>query len=573
MKKLTRFLVPLLLIVLIIGSIGWYLFVYDRAFTRDMLLHQARFHDLKGNSRLSSWFYDLAYDYSGQDENVAIELANQYKADGNYTKAEYTLINAINDGPTAELYTALCKTFVEQDKLLDAVNMLAYIGNAEIKAQMLRPEAPTANYEPGFYNQYIELELSSSSPSDTIYYSLNGEYPSTADPAFSSAVTLPEGETVIYAITVSQDGLVSPVSIMGYTVGGVIEPAIFMDSAMEASIRSAINADEGDILYTNELWEITDFTVPENAGSLEDLHLMPYLRNLTIENRKISDLTELAGLSRLETLTVRDCRFESTDLLTSIASLPSLTSLTLSECALSTVSGLADAQKLEYLDLSGNGGLRDLSVLADMVTLKELYLQNNAVVSVEHLTKLTNLETLDVSYNAITSLAHIANCVKLRHLSANGNQINDTIGISSLALLETLSLNYNKLTNVASLGDCKELKELSFNNNEVKDITTLAWLTKLEYLDFSYNSVESLPVWSDGCGLLTINGSYNILQNIDALATAKNITYIYMDYNKIKNVDALADCYNLVQLNVFGNDIDEVSKLTAHDIIVNYDPT
>ena len=38
MKKFIRVLVPLLLAVLIIASIGWYLFTYDRGFTRDFLL-------------------------------------------------------------------------------------------------------------------------------------------------------------------------------------------------------------------------------------------------------------------------------------------------------------------------------------------------------------------------------------------------------------------------------------------------------------------------------------------------------------------------------------------------------
>ena len=94
MKKFIRVLVPLLLAVLIIASIGWYLFTYDRGFTRDFLLTQARYNDLHGNSRLSSWFYDLAYNFSNHDENVAIELANLYKADGNYTKAELTDISA-----------------------------------------------------------------------------------------------------------------------------------------------------------------------------------------------------------------------------------------------------------------------------------------------------------------------------------------------------------------------------------------------------------------------------------------------------------------------------------------------
>ena len=35
MKKATRFLVSLLLGLLILASIFWYLFIYDRAFTRD----------------------------------------------------------------------------------------------------------------------------------------------------------------------------------------------------------------------------------------------------------------------------------------------------------------------------------------------------------------------------------------------------------------------------------------------------------------------------------------------------------------------------------------------------------
>jgi len=46
-----------------------------------------------------------------------------------------------------------------------------------------------------------------------------------------------------------------------------------------------------------------------------------------------------------------------------------------------------------------------------------------------------------------------------------------------------------------------------------------------------------------------------------------------MDYNNIGDVLSLADCYRLVQLNVYGNPVKEVDELTAHDIIVNYDPT
>ena len=571
MKKFMHILVPILLAVVIIASIGWYLFVYDRDFTRDTLLSQARYHDLHGNSRISSFFYNLAYEHSGRDENVAIELANQYKSDGNYTKAEYTLNNAINAGATAELYTALCKTYVEQDKLLDAVNLLANIGDRSIRAQLdaQRPSAPVADYEAGFYNQYISVSLSSNE--GTLYYTTDGNYPTISAAPYSDPIELPAGETVIYAISVADSGLVSPVSILGYTVGGIVEPAIFMDVAMESAMRAALGAASDDILYTDDLWEITEFTVPSGVTNFDDLALMPYLQTLTIEDQKLSSLSCLSGLNQLQTLSLTNCSFPAEDL-SVLASLPSLNSLTLSSCGLSTIEGLTEVRGLTYLDLSNNT-LRNLEPLSNIGTLTEISLQHNAVTSLSALASLSNLEKLDISYNAVTSLSPLESCIKLCWLAADNNQLSKLDGITGLSLLSYLSVDYNKLTDVSSLAACTELVNLSFAGNEISDISALNTLLKLDILDFSYNSVESLPDWQEGCTLRVIDGSYNALTSIDSLSHLEKIGYVYMDYNKLTSVDALGDCYNLVQVNVYGNEISDVSALTKHDIIVNYDPT
>ena len=85
MRKFARFVVPLLLALLVVASVFWYLLDYDRAFTRDFLLKEAGVDDARGNASLSAWFYKLAYSHSGNDEDVALELASQYKSDGNYT--------------------------------------------------------------------------------------------------------------------------------------------------------------------------------------------------------------------------------------------------------------------------------------------------------------------------------------------------------------------------------------------------------------------------------------------------------------------------------------------------------
>lgn len=570
MKKFIRFLVPLLLALFIIASIGWYLFVYDRDFTRDALLSQARYNDLYGNSRLSSWFYSLAYEHSGRDENVAIELANQYKSDGNYTKAEVTLSNAIKNKGTVELYSALCKTYVEQDKLLDAVSLLDNVANAQVRQELdaLRPSAPAPDQEAGYYSQYIDVALTSSG--STIFYTTDGDYPSIAGSQYDAPIPLSAGQTPIYAVAVDESGLVSPLSVMDYTITGVIEAVTFADPAMEAAIRLLIGVDDNDTVYTNQLWTVTEFSVPEGVQSYEDLAQLPYLEMLTIHNQNVT-LSSLSSLAKLKSLDLTGCRFSANDL-TILTALPALRNLTLADCNLSTIEGLAGATRLESLDLESNT-IRNLGVLSSMENLKELNLQHNAVTGLEALSSLTRLESLNISNNAVTSLAPLASCVRLAELSADSNQLATLEGLGNLVLLSKVSVEHNFLTDVSILANASAMTELSIASNSITDISSLSTLTELKVFDFSSNQVEALPDWPEGCALQTINGSYNALTSIDGLSKMESLSYIYMDYNAIANVDALADCYCLVQLNVFGNKIQDVSALREHDIIVNYDPT
>lgn len=574
MKKFTKFLVPLLMGGLILASIGWYLFIYDRDFTRDTLLSQARYHDLYGNSRLSAWFYDAAYNFSGNDESVAIELANQYKQSGNYTKAEVTLTQAIRNNPTAELYTSLCKAYVEQDKLLDAVLLLENLSDETIKAELdaKRPSDPSADLAAGYYSQYMDIHLNTSGK--YIFYSLDGSYPSIAGYHYVKPVSLPSGETKIMAIAVGEDGLVSKLAELDYTITGVIEEVTFTDSAMEAEIRKKIGADSDDTVYTDALWNITDFTVPEGVSNFADLSLLTNLTSLKILDQNLDTLNHLASLSKLVVLDLSGSRFPTDDL-TILAALPSLSSLTMADCSLSTIAGLEGAQNLTLLDLSNNT-LRDLSVLSGMSTLSELNLQHNAVTDA-HLTELAGLENLvklNVGYNALTTLAPLSSCEKLRHLEADNNSISALNGVEKMSQLSHLSVDYNDLTNVSILSGNVELTNLSIASNAVTDITALYNLTKLEVFDFSGNlQIAALPAWPEGCALKTIDGSYNALVNIDVLKNMQSLTHIYMDYNQLTNIDALADCYCLVQVNAYGNAIPDVSVLRDRDIIVNYDPT
>lgn len=571
MKKAAKFLIPLLLGLLIVASIVWYLFIYDRDFTRDTLLNQARYQDLNGNSRLSSWFYDAAYNFSGHDENVAIELANQYKHDGNYTKAELTLTEAIHNAPTVELYTALSRAYVEQDKLLDAVKLLDTVGQAEIKAQLdvQRPIAPVPNLAAGYYSEYIQVNLDSRAK--YIFYTLDGSYPSINGLLHHDGFTLPTGQTTVTAIAVGEDGLVSPVAVLDYTITGVIEEVTFADAAVEAALRQQIGAGNDTLLLTNQLWEITEFTAPEGAQSLADLAYLPNLTKLNISNLKLDSLAFLSSLLKLDTLYLSGSTFPVEEM-SYMAVLPALKSLTLTDCNLSTIDGLENAAQLTHLDLSQNT-IRNLDVLKTMPELKNLNLQHNAINALDVLADSDKLEVLNIAFNAVPSLKPLSSCASLKELVADNNKLSELKGLRELPHLEVLSVDYNSISDISILSANESLKNVSIASNSITDISELGKLKHLEILDFSGNQVEALPEWPDDSPLQTIDGSYNALTSLDSLSNLQSLTHVYMDYNLITNIDELEDCFCLVQINVFGNAIADVSALRERDIIVNYDPT
>lgn len=569
MKRIVKRILPILLCLIILVSIAWYFFSYDRAFTRDILLSSARFFESHGNHEFATWLYNQAYYNCGGDDAVIIELADRFKANGNYTKAEVTLSKAIAEGGSVELYVALCKTYVEQDKLLDAANMLANVTDPEIKAQLdaMRPAAPAVSPAPGFYTQYITVSFQNTS--GQLYVSYDKDFPSTEADLYTEGVQLSAGESGIYAIAVGENGLVSESVYFAFTVGGVVEEVTVSDPALDLALREILGVSSDTQLMTSDLWKITELNVPADAQDLSDLALLPFLQTLTIENVNVPSLQALSSLTQLKQLTVRDCTLSRSDL-TVIAGLPILEDLVLSDCSLSNIEPLSNAVQLVTLDLSKNA-INDISALSFMTELTKLDLSNNALTNLSFLSALTSLQKLDVSYNSLVSIAPLVTCTALTELNASNNQIAHLIAFPNTALSH-LDVSNNQLADVSVLEQFSTLTELNVSKNLLTDISALSSLNNLVILRFAYNEVTTLPQWDTTCSLSAIDGSYNKITSVAPLKGLTRLNLVSLDFNKVSNVNPLADCTNLIQVDVYGNPVRDVSKLTNLGIIVNYTP-
>ena len=572
MKKVLRVIVPLLLSLTIIACAAWYLLVYDQAFTKEVLLNQARRFEASGHHQISAFIYDVAYYQSHKDDAVAIELAQQYLDIENFTKAEYTLTNAIRSNPSAELYAALSKVFVMQDKLLDAVNLLAGVSDPAIAKELdaMRPKMPVLTPEPNFFSEYITVEVHCDGAD--LYVSTDADYPSMTQDAYQGPITLPIGETVIYAIAVNSDGLVSPLNVGGYTIQGVVELVTFADPAMEAVIRAAVEATPTEPIYTNRLWAVNQITVPAEATTYEDLQHLTRLTSLTIHSNSKGDLAILEQLGTLQELHLDQIRLGEEDI-QRISNLTELKVLTLSGCSLSNINAFSGLTKLTWLDLSSNT-LRNINALSGMTAMEHLNLSNNVVNTLDPLSKLTKLRYLDVSYNAVASLAPLKDFSLLNTLIASNNQIASVADLSGLLALETLDVSHNNLEDIQPLETLSELIELKASNNALTSMVGLQRLMHLRILDLSYNQITELPVFQKTCELVNINMSHNLLQSVDLLADLPWLNTVNVDYNEeISDLLPLDTCPVLIRVNAYGTNVTEVSFLLEKSIIVNFDPT
>ena len=574
MKTFMRIVLPIVLVVTILAGTFWYLTVYDREFTHDVILSCARYFERNDQHTIAAWLYDKAYVHSDNADEVALELAEHYRAAGNYTKAEATLNRAIDDGGGAQVYIALSRVFVEQNKLLDALRLLENLPAGELRdtLEKKRPATPVPDRAEGHYSDYISVSFSANGNK---VYVTGGEFPSLDKDYHQTPITLGAGENRFLAITVGENGLVSSLANYSFTVVGVIEPAVFTDPAMEAAIREAAGLETGVTVYTNELWNLRSFTVPADAKDLTDLKYLPFLTELHIDSATAS-LTPIEALLELTVLSIKNCTV-SPQLLESIVKLSGLTKLTLRNCYLTTLSGIEKLTGLTYLDV-GNNAVGNLTPLTGLSGLNTLYLDNNAIdgKDLSDLSSLSALSYLDISYNSVNSLAHIAGLSKLTHLYAGSNLLTDVYALASLQNLTHLDISYNQISAVSMLSQCQKLTELNIANNEISDILTFSALVKLEVLNFSNNKVVTLPVWPLDCALHTINGSYNKLSSIKTLAGLENLNKVLMDYNKdVSKVNDLYRCPVLMVLSVYGTKVRDISSLVTegNSITVYYDPT
>jgi len=174
------------------------------------------------------------------------------------------------------------------------------------------------------------------------------------------------------------------------------------DAELAAAMRTAIGT-SGDICR-EDLAALTRLSAYTPSGThISDLTGLHYCTNLTSldlgnNNNTLADISELSGLTKLETL------YLYTNNITDISPLQNMTHLTLLNIGnnrITDLSPLTELTGLTNLDVGCNPNLSDISPLAGLTNLTVLHMNSSNISDISAVSRMTNLTELWMDYNNI----------------------------------------------------------------------------------------------------------------------------------------------------------------------------
>ncbi|EAD9617451.1 InlB B-repeat-containing protein [Listeria monocytogenes] len=249
---------------------------------------------------------------------------------------------------------------------------------------------------------------------------------------------------------------------------------LFPDDALAEVIRVELGKTSvNEMVSQNELDVLT--ILDADAKGIKTIEGVQYVNNLAkldLGANNLSDINALAGLTKLQELSLAD-NLQLSDI-EALAGLKNLTKLYVTSLEISNISPLSDLTNLSYLWIS-SPKLSDIRALSNVTTLETLIVRDSPISDFSPIANLTNL-----TYLALESV---------------GLKDSDLSYLNSITKLSELYLGSNELSDIRSLSRFNNLINLNLESNQIKDISPLSGLlNNLYYLSAGGQGITNIPI-------------------------------------------------------------------------------
>ncbi len=212
-----------------------------------------------------------------------------------------------------------------------------------------------------------------------------------------------------------------------------------------------------------------------NAGNLKALQGLN-LTYLRLSGNRLTDLTPISGMTKLEALDISDNPIAD---LSGLEKLPHLSYLNITAVPAKSLAPLAGTS-VSVLDMFDVNEATDCAALAGMDNLTRFAARNLPRAGVSALSGATSIKYAVLLSSGADSLKPFSGMKNLLELTLSGSSLKSLQGVSSLAFLRMLDVSACSLTDIGELRGNKSIQKLNIANNPLTDLTVLRSMPNLK---------------------------------------------------------------------------------------------
>lgn len=260
-KKKRRNMMIVVVAILIAVGVGGVL-LYQNSYSGT--LNKAEKAYRSGEYSKAIRYYNLAIAKDNTRATAYVGLSKVYIAQDELDKAENMFLNAIDSQPeNTDLYEALAQFYIKTDQADKISGTLDGSSKSVLKEMSdYVSDMPEFSLEEGTYTEVQQVSLSGNGK---IYYTTDGNEPTTDSTLYTEPILIEDGTVVIKAICVNKKGIPSLVATKTYQVEIPIEdaPAVTPSTGQYTSATQiSITVPEGYTAYYT-----MDNTTPTTAST------------------------------------------------------------------------------------------------------------------------------------------------------------------------------------------------------------------------------------------------------------------------------------------------------------------
>lgn len=205
-----------------------------------------------------------------------------------------------------------------------------------------------------------------------------------------------------------------------------------------------------------------------------------------------------------------------------------------------------------------------LSDIRRMSAITEIDLSNNQYIqNIEPLTRLTNLQRLNISGTSISDLAPIRNLTELTAIDASHTNVADISFLKYASKITHLNVERTPIADISVVKKMPALQVLDVSGTKATDFTPLTDLTALMYVDVSETALQTLIPFQNLTSIQVLDISSTQVSDLHPITALKALSELYIDSTKVINSTPMSELTGLTILSMNDTKVPSLDPLKA----------